>query len=466
MSGLSHRGDVEFLEECSPTLVERNAAEFRRLRDLLVQVEEPARRAETRTQWQSDGSHTYTARLAEARLLVTQMAEGYDKAAGALHAYALALGTATSHYGNGKRSERALAALIGTKGTAITRTAQEAEPMRQWEDMRATTGFLDGLAELTMDVDDIREEADRLHDEAGGSFGLAKAAEQEARSTCVHALKQAYELLPEFVVKGGGGRPDLYAAMADIRREAAEARTSPLTHLPGGGPKREMTGPVGPDTLISPRLHDIRMRVAALPDAADTYWIPNVTDGMRADWISQNKTVLRAAAEHAGVPEDLLAGVAWQEVGGWQPGFADDLVGAAREQAEAPWGLGPVASHNLPDRLGGRSDETSYGPIAIQLRRGAEVLGYDPEHLTDQQRGLVEQALQDPKENAFIAGAYLAQIKAETSFADVPADRLTEAQKREISARYNGGPYWDLGKAQGYGDRFVDDLGRAKEAMR
>ncbi|MGP3686764.1 hypothetical protein ACTVZO_18985 [Streptomyces sp. IBSNAI002] len=466
MSGLSHRGDVEFLEECSPALVERNAAEFRRLRDLLVQVEEPARRAETRTQWQSDGSHTYTARLAEARMLVTRLAEGYDKAASALHAYALALGTAKSHYGNGRRSERALAALIGTKGTAVTRTAQEAEPMRQWEDMRATTGFLDGLAELTMDVDDIRDEANRLHDDAGGNFRLAKTAEQEARSTCVHALEQAYELLPEFVVKGAGGRPDLYAAMADIRREAAEARTDPLTRLPGGGPRREMTGPVGPDTLVSPQLRDIRMKVAGLPDAADTYWVPNVTDGMRADWIAQNKAVLRAAAAHAGVPEDLLAGVAWQEVGGWQPGFADDLVGAAREQAEAPWGLSPVAPHNLPDRLGGRSDETSYGPIAIQLRRGAEVLGYDPEHLTEQQRGLVEQALQDPKENAFVAGAHLAQIKAETSFADVPADRLTEAQKREIAARYNGGPYWDLGKAQGYGDRFVDDLGRAKDAMR
>ncbi|MFJ4779889.1 hypothetical protein [Streptomyces sp. NPDC088762] len=467
MSGLSYRQDVEFLEECNPALVERNAAEFRRLRDLLVQVEEPARRAETRTQWQSDGSHTYTSRLAEARRLVTHIAEGYDKAASALHAYASALTTAKTHYGNGKRAERALAALIGTKGTAITRTAQEAEPMRQWEDMRATTGFLDGLAELTMDVDDIRDEANRLHDDAGGNFRLAKTAEQEARNTCVHALKQAYELLPEFTVKGGGSRPDLYAAMADIRREAQEARTSPLTRLPGGGPKREMTGPVGPDTLISPQLRDIRMKVAALPgEAADTYWIPNVTDGMRADWISQNQEILRAAAAHAGVPEDLLAGVAWQEVGGYQPGIADDIVGALREQAEAPWGLSPIASQNLPDRIGGKSDETSYGPIAIQLRRGAEVLGYDPEHLTDRQRGMVEQALQDPKENAFIAGAYLAQIKAETSFADVPADQLTEAQKREIAARYNGGPYWDLDKAQGYGDRFVNNLGQAKEAMR
>ncbi|WP_327375388.1 hypothetical protein OG393_16380 [Streptomyces sp. NBC_01216] len=77
----------------------------------------------------------------------------------------------TPHYSDGKANERSLAALIGTKGTAITREAQDAEPMRQWEDMRATTGVLDFLAELTMDVDDIREEANRLHER------------QEARST-------------------------------------------------------------------------------------------------------------------------------------------------------------------------------------------------------------------------------------------------------------------------------------------
>lgn len=227
MSGISHRKDVQFLEECNPALVERNAAEFKRLRDLLVQAETPARRAETGTEWHSENSHTYTSRLSEARQLVQHIAEGYDKAASALNAYAAALTTAKSHYANGKGSERRLAALIATKGTAITRTAQEAEPMCQWEDMRATTGFLDGLAELTMDVDDIREEADRLHDDAGGNFRLAKAAEQEARSSCVHALKQAYELLPEFRPKAGAGGVDIYAAMADIRREAAEARTNP-----------------------------------------------------------------------------------------------------------------------------------------------------------------------------------------------------------------------------------------------
>lgn len=459
--GLAHRGDVQFLEECNPALVERNAAEFRRLRDLLVQVEEPARRAETRTAWESDGSHTYTARLAEARQLVTHLAEGYDKAASALHAYAAALTTAKSHYRDGKRSERALAALIGTKGTAITRTAQDAEPMRQWEDMRATTGVFDFLAEATLDVDDIRDQANRLHDAAGGSFQLAKSVEQEARDTCVHALKQAYELLPDF--KGpGGSRPDLYAAMADLRREAAEAATSPLTHLPGSGPKREMTGPVGKAEL-SPELRDIRMKVAGLPEAEDMYWDPKDSNSEKAEWINHNKWVLRAAAEHAGLPPELVAGIAWKEIPG-QPGWLDDGSDTLREWAGSS--LSPVSPRNLPDRLGGVPDETSFGPIAIQLRRGAEVLGYDPAHLTEDQRDLVEESLQDPAQNAFIAAGFLAQIKAETGYADIPADQLSDAQMQEIAARYNGGPYWESQGPQFYGQDFRDNLGKIKDAMR
>ncbi|MEU6399641.1 MULTISPECIES: hypothetical protein [unclassified Streptomyces] len=461
-SGLSHREDVAFLEECNPPLIERNAAEFRRLRDLLVQVGEPARRAETRTEWESEGSHAYTARLTEARLLVAQMAEGYDRAASALNAYAAAVTTAKSHYRNGKHTERALAALIDTKGVAVTKVARAAEPMRRWEDMRATTGFLDFLAEATMDVDDIREEADRLHDAAGGSFHLARTVEAEARATCVHALKQAYELLPEFKVPVGGARPDLYAAMADIRREAAEAAASPLTHLPGSGPKRETAAAPG-DAAMSPALRDIRMRISSLPQADDSYWHPPGDDGERARWISHNKEVLRAAARHSGVPDELLAGIAWKEIGG-QYGFTDDLTDTVRRAADSP--LSPVPARDLPWRLGGTPDETSFGPIAIQLRRGAEVLGYDPAHLTDAQRDLVEESLQDPQQNAFIAAGFLAQIKAEAGYADVPAEQLTDAQMREIAARYNGGPYWQSGKAQDYGDDFGEALGKVKDAMR
>lgn len=90
------------------------------------------------------------------------------------------------------------------------------------------------------------------------------------------------------------------------------------------------------------------------------------------------------------------------------------------------------------------------GPIVIQVRRDAKVLGYDPDHLTDQQRGMVETALQEPAQNMFIASEYLAQLKAESEFADVPAEEITPAQYQELAARYNGGPYWET-DAQAYG---------------
>lgn len=81
--GISHRKDVEYLEGCNPPLVERNADEFKRLHDMLVAVDPSAERAEKHTQWKSDGSQHYEARLTEARKLLTQLAEGYHKAAGA-----------------------------------------------------------------------------------------------------------------------------------------------------------------------------------------------------------------------------------------------------------------------------------------------------------------------------------------------------------------------------------------------
>ncbi|MFJ5015418.1 hypothetical protein [Streptomyces griseoluteus] len=460
-SGISHRTDVEFLEGCSAPLVERNAQEFKRLHALLTQVLPSAEKAEKHTEWKSEGSKDYESRLTEARKLVSQLAEGYDKAALALADYAIALGVAKAHYSNGKANEQALAELIHTKGTAITRDAQEAEPMRQWEDMRATTGVMDFLAEMTMDVDDIRDDANRLHDAAGGDFHLARTTEHEARELCLHRLKQAYDLLPDFRL-GLVDRVDIVAAIPALRREAAEASANPLTRLAGSGPKQDYypTAGHGP---VSPTLQNIRLQIAGLPGARDSYWDPPGNSEERADWISANKEIIKAAARNSGLPPDMVAGIAWQEIGG-QPGILDDLTDTIREQADSP--LSPIAPESLPWRLAGDPDNTSMGPIAIQVRRGAEVLGYDPDNLTDQQRNVVEDSLQDPAQNIFIASEYLAQLKAESEFADVPAVEMTPAQYQELAARYNGGPYWQDSQAQGYGRGFMNNLNDAKGALR
>ncbi|MFB7967938.1 MULTISPECIES: hypothetical protein [Streptomyces] len=65
----------------------------------------------------------------------------------------------------------------------------------------------------------------------------------------------------------------------------------------------------------------------------------------------------------------------------------------------------------------------------------------------------------------FIASGYLAQLKAESEFADVPADKMTPAQYEELAARYNGGPYWEGDQAQAYGRGFGNHLENARDAL-
>ncbi|MET7617467.1 hypothetical protein [Streptomyces sp. NPDC005408] len=180
----------------------------------------------------------------------------------------------------------------------------------------------------------------------------------------------------------------------------AEASANPLTRLPGSGPKQDYY-PIAGNEIVSPTLRDIRLQVANLPGAKDSYWSPPSNAQERAEWIAANKEIIKAAALNSGLPPDMVAGIAWQEIGG-QPGILDDLTDTIREQADSP--LSPIAPETLPWRLAGDPDNTSMGPIAIQVRRGAEVLGYDPDHLTDQQRGMVEEAIQDRVVPALVLG--------------------------------------------------------------
>ncbi|MER6552481.1 hypothetical protein ACFT39_19230 [[Kitasatospora] papulosa] len=114
----------------------------------------------------------------------------------------------------------------------------------------------------------------------------------------------------------------------------------------------------------------------------------------------------------------------------------------------------------------GEADRTSTGPIAIQIRRSAEVLGHAPESMTRAQRDEVETATQDPATDVYIASEYLAQLKAESSFTDVPAEETTRAQYEELAARYNGGPGWQTEDAQADGRGFGYHLHDARQALR
>jgi hypothetical protein len=457
---MTYRADVEFLELYNPALIERNAQEYRRLHHLLESTDTAFLKA-TRTEWVSEANDLYEKRLREAESLATHLSSAFRKTWRALVDYSDAVEPAKSRFEDGRSSETTLSQVMSRVAEPVTETAQQAEPMRQWEDLRKRTGVLDWFAEITVDVDEIRDEAERHYDSAKQAFGDAARIEREARTLCVAALSAAHNSIPDF--RGDLPHPsELLGGMPAFRHESGEARRDPNVALPGSGPRVDGIAPNVGDKTVSPKLAEVRSRLDGLPPAMDqNQWLPSNDDEERRKWIEANREHIRDAAEYTGLPADMIAGIAWQEVQG-DPKWVDDVSDNYRQVQHEVW----PEFQWVADQVGltGEADQTSMGPIAIQIRRSAEVLGYDPENMTPAQRDEVEAATQDPSTNIYIASEYLAQLKAETSFADVPADQMTPEQYEELAARYNGGPGWQTDDAQAYGRGFgynIDDARRA-----
>ncbi|MEU9608859.1 hypothetical protein [Streptomyces sp. NPDC048057] len=460
---MTRREDVEFLEVCNPALIAQNGEEFCRMHRLISSVDGGMFEA-SGSGWDSKAADAYGKRLDEAHDLLTGLSSAYKTGWQALVAYADGVTAAKRRYEDGQHTERLLSQTIARVAEAKSPTAREAEPLRRWEDLRKSTGILDAVADFTVDVDSIREEAESYYAQTRAAYGDAERIERDARTVCVAELLQARKSLPVF----HGPTPDpatLLAGMPAFGAEAAQAQQDPNVQLPGTGPKSDTALGQPYTDKVSPKLASIRARIDALglPPAKDqNKWLPSDSDQRRREWIEANRGYLLDAAASTGIPADVLAGVAWQEVEG-DPKIVDDIVDTYRQNKEwfAPW------TRQAADWLGmgGEADRTSMGPIAIQIRRSAEVLGYDPQNLTGTQRAEIERATQNPGTNIYIAAEYLAQLKAESPFALVPAEQMTPEQYRELAARYNGGPQWQSADAQAYGGRFARTLDEARQAL-
>lgn len=445
---MAYRADVEFLDTSNPQLIERTAAEYGRLHTLLASCDDDFRKA-GKVEWESEHRERYTGRLKEALDLAEHLAAAFRRVRKALDDYAAAVEQARGHFESGQTSEERLVEVMSREAVAITPTARAAEPLRQWEDLRGTTGFLDWVAELTADVDAIREEAEHYYNATRNHYGDAERVESAAREDCVHEIRAALRSLPDF--RGGdSGYPALLVGAVDaLRREVTEASHDPNAQLSGTGTKVDSIPGVSSDTTVSPTLQRIRDRLARLPGAQDHYlYLPSDDDAGRRAYIAGNKALINDAARNSGLPPEMVAGIAWMEVEG-DPSWID----------EAAYGV----RRHVPGT--GEADQTSMGPIAIQIRRSAEVLGYDPENLTDAQREEVVGATKDPGQNIYLASEYLAQVKAESEFADVPPEQMTREQMQQLAARYNGGPYHRSDHAQAYGRGFDESVGEAKRAL-
>ncbi|AUY53279.1 hypothetical protein [Streptomyces sp. CB01881] len=149
-----------------------------------------------------------------------------------------------------------------------------------------------------------------------------------------------------------------------VAGEVAEAGSDPNVQLAGGAPKTDGIPVMGPNVVVSSQLARIMTICDGLPPGVNnSYWHTSTSDKDRQDWIRANSTIIAAAARQSGLPPDMVAGIAWQEVGG-KGRVWDDLAGAAREVADQPWF--PLVPEKLPGRLGGDPDSTSYGPGPLQ----------------------------------------------------------------------------------------------------
>ncbi|GAA2794069.1 hypothetical protein [Saccharopolyspora taberi] len=454
---MTYYEDVKFIDRSTPDLVELNAREFRRMVDLLDSVKPGLKRAKDDTVWEGQGRDKYDARLADADGLVGDLQDGFRLASEALAKYWPELERAKRLVEEGKGTEEKLAELIESVADAWTETAKAAEPMRKWEDISTTGGFFDWIAELGMDVDSIKADAQRLYDATNNKFTSAKRTEETARQACLTGLARAHAALPDFRSNSQEAAAIIEGIDA-IDQEAKDAANDPHVRTPGSGAKPGY-GPGGSPAEVSPALAEINAATSKLPGgnvSIPWYQLWERDDEYRQSWIRDNREVIKAAAQKYGLPPDMVAGIAWQEVGG-EAYWTDREVYGVRRSEE-------IGNPHLDPNDDGRSNATSMGPVAIQVRRAAETLGYDPETMSEAQRSEVVEALNDPKKNIFIAASHLSDLKQETDFHD--KETLTPAQYQELAARYNGGPYWDEKQAKNYGEGFMKNLPKAQESLK
>jgi hypothetical protein len=163
----------------------------------------------------------------------------------------------------------------------------------------------------------------------------------------------------------------------------------------------------------------------------------------KRQWVHAYRRVIRAAAQRFNLPPILLAGVAYNEVGG-DPQWIDPLAHTAR-------GFVPLTRN---------PQLTSFGNVSTQVRRAAETLGYSPSVLGGGQEGMIVSSLGDARQNIFVAASHLADLR-DIDFPGVGAAAMSPNQMRIIATRFNRGPDISLQSIQAdmsYGQRIIDNF--------
>ncbi len=176
-----------------------------------------------------------------------------------------------------------------------------------------------------------------------------------------------------------------------------------------------------------------------------------VVERYKNDWIFAYRNLIKEAARKYDIPVELLAGVAWSEVGG-DPMWIDNIAYPIRKNAheivsEKNWVEMEQMFPILKD-----ANKTSFGYLSMQIGVAAEVLGISPDEVDEDTAAEIIEALKDPKFSIFIAAKHLAGLK-EIDFPNTSSDELSIDDIATIASRYNigGAASYDRAAKHSYG---------------
>jgi hypothetical protein len=247
------RDEVEYIVKLRPDHVKVAGDDCLRVARMVDSALPSLEKLKGSTQWDNDGSALYEQRLREAGDLAAKLREGYVRAGNALVDYVESHPQARCLYEAGFEAEKKLGALIASIANSQSATVRESLPMHQWNDLRATQGALDWLAELTHhdEIERLRDQAERYFQLAGSYYGQARESEHVARETAVDELGRARRLLPDFLANSANALA-IIRNTPGLRAEIYQASSDPNARRPVGVLEEFQVEPDNRDTVNYP----------------------------------------------------------------------------------------------------------------------------------------------------------------------------------------------------------------------
>ncbi len=198
---MAYRDAVKYIEDMKPNYVNAVGDECLRTKAIIQTALPTLSGLPGNVDWRSDAAALYEQRLKETIELVEGLHDGFDKAGKAVADYVQAQRQAQARVADGVNAESQLHALIAPIVATQSFQVRFSDALRQWNDLRSTTGVTDWVIELPEhdEINKVRAEADELWYRATDAYDEAIRMESDARNAAVSQLAAAYRLLPDFL---------------------------------------------------------------------------------------------------------------------------------------------------------------------------------------------------------------------------------------------------------------------------